>query len=74
MVNRARVDSGGGCGEGVAGGVVIADSGKEEEEEEEEWEALQLQLSREDISRDIELESLIIKDLFVRHQNYLPPS
>ena len=36
-----------------------------------EWEALKLQLSKEDLSRDTEIELFIIKDLIVRHQKYM---
>ena len=47
--------------------------GEEEAEvgDSSEWEALRLQLSREDISRDTELESLIVRDLIIRHQKFM---
>ena len=51
------------CGKGVPGGCGQDDS--------PEWEALKLQLCREDISRGTELECLIISDLVARHQNYI---
>lgn len=47
------------------------DSEEEIEAGDSEWEALRLQLSREDISRDTELESLIIRDLIIRHQKFM---
>ncbi len=37
----------------------------------DEWEALKLQLSRDDIARGTDIESYIIKDLIVRHQKYI---
>ena len=36
------------------------------------WNALELRLSRDEISKGTELESLIISDLVVRHQKHLP--
>lgn len=36
-----------------------------------DWEALKLQLSREEISKGTELESLIVSDLTIRHQKYI---
>lgn len=66
MVSRTRGDSKtGACDEGMVGrcGGVVDDA--------TEWEALKVQLSRDDLARDIELELLIIADLAVRHKNYL---
>jgi hypothetical protein len=64
MVSRTNPVARDGCGEGVAGDDDLAgdDGGVAGE-----WEALKLQLSREDLSRGIELESLIIGDLAIRH-------
>lgn len=66
MVTRPRGDSvAKACDEGMGGGCEeVTDDGVE-------WETLRLQLSREDLSRDVELESLIITDLAVRHKDYL---
>ena len=67
MVTRTTVDeheeTGGGGGGGGEG--VVRDSCGSEASK---WEALQLQLSREDISRGVELESLLVRDLALRHK------
>ena len=39
--------------------------------DQDTWETLKLQLSGEDISRNVELEVFIIPDLVVRHQAYM---
>lgn len=66
MVTRAVTLVGSGCNDGqVSASVDATHLGVSAE-----WEALQLQLSRDDLSRGSELESLIIADLITRHQSY----
>lgn len=37
----------------------------------QEWRALKLQLSRDDMARGTEIETYIVKDLIVRHQQHI---
>jgi len=41
------------------------------EEGEVQWEALEVKLSQDDVAKNIELESVLVQDLVLRHQNHL---
>ena len=41
------------------------------DEEDQKWEAMELRLSKEDVAKHVELESLIVQDLVARHHNYI---
>ena len=41
------------------------------EEGELKWEALKLMLSQDDVAKNVELESVLVQDLVLRHQNHL---
>ena len=49
-------------------GVAEDKMGVAEDSVEAEWEALKLHLSRDELTAGTELESLIIRDLTIRHQ------
>lgn len=57
-------------GDAAADDVGVAESDTQEEAWPE-WEALRLHLSRDDLSRGTELESFIVRDLAIRHQNHI---
>lgn len=59
MVTRAQGEEE--C-EGVASG---------EEGVAHEWEALKLQLSRDDVTKGTEIESYIVKDLIIKHKRHI---
>lgn len=61
IVSKSSATKDGGCDKGVVDG--------SDEDVPVDWEALRLELSREDLSRNTEIEMFIISDLIIRHQN-----
>ena len=41
------------------------------DEEDQKWEAMELRLSKEDMAKSVELESLIVQDLVTRHHSHI---